>query len=167
LHLVTLAPGQALFLPSGKLHAYLKGVSIEVMANSDNVLRGGLTPKHVDIDELLNVLDFQPVPLKVLTPEPIRYDMKRYPSEADEFELATIDIEGSTGYDSGQRPIAPEILLCTVGKVEMCWGNSENVMQLSKGESVIVPAQVDQYALTGHGTIYKAGLNHRLFGLES
>ena len=58
LNRVTLAPGEALFLPAGNLHAYLSGAGVELMANSDNVLRGGLTPKHVDVPELLRVLDF-------------------------------------------------------------------------------------------------------------
>ena len=58
LNRITLQPGQALYLPGGNLHAYLSGVGIEIMANSDNVLRGGLTPKHVDVAELMRVLDF-------------------------------------------------------------------------------------------------------------
>ena len=62
LNRVTLAPGEALFLPAGNLHAYLSGAGVELMANSDNVLRGGLTPKHVDVPELLRVLDFTAAP---------------------------------------------------------------------------------------------------------
>ena len=60
LNLVVLAPGEALYLPAGNLHAYLSGAGVELMANSDNVLRGGLTSKHVDVAELLRVLDFTP-----------------------------------------------------------------------------------------------------------
>ena len=59
LNVVTLAPGDALFLPAGELHAYLEGTALEIMANSDNVLRGGLTPKHVDVPELLATLVFE------------------------------------------------------------------------------------------------------------
>ncbi|GAA1728797.1 mannose-6-phosphate isomerase, class I [Microcella frigidaquae] len=61
MHTVSLAPGEALYLPAGNLHAYLEGLGIEVMATSDNVLRGGLTSKHVDVDELLRVVDFRPI----------------------------------------------------------------------------------------------------------
>ena len=70
LNRVTLAPGEALYLPAGNLHMYLSGAGVELMANSDNVLRGGLTPKHVDVPELLRVLDFhaEPPPENASTP---------------------------------------------------------------------------------------------------
>ena len=68
LNRVSLAPGEAIFLPAGNLHTYLHGVGLEVMANSDNVLRGGLTPKHVDVPELLRVLDFTPTTEETLRP---------------------------------------------------------------------------------------------------
>ena len=63
LNLVTLSPGEVLYLPAGNIHTYIEGVGIELMAASDNVLRGGLTPKHVDVAELLSVLDFEPLPV--------------------------------------------------------------------------------------------------------
>jgi mannose-6-phosphate isomerase len=66
LNLVVLEPGQALFLPAGYLHAYLEGTGVEIMASSDNVLRGGLTPKHVDVPELLDVLDFHAAPASLV-----------------------------------------------------------------------------------------------------
>ena len=71
LHLLLLAPGEALFLPAGELHAYLEGTALELMANSDNVLRGGLTPKHVDVAELLATLVFEPRPPEILRAPPI------------------------------------------------------------------------------------------------
>lgn len=66
LNRVTLARGEALYLPSGNIHAYLDGLGVELMAASDNVLRGGLTPKHIDVPELVSVLDFTPVPVPYL-----------------------------------------------------------------------------------------------------
>ena len=68
LNRVHLDPGEAIYLPAGNLHAYLRGVGVEVMANSDNVLRGGLTPKHVDVPELLRVLDFTPATEEIVAP---------------------------------------------------------------------------------------------------
>ncbi len=162
LHLVTLDPGQALFLPSGKLHAYLKGVSIEVMANSDNVLRGGLTPKHVDIDELLNVLTFDAPPLDILEPKSIRPASRIYPSRADEFELEAISTDVSLGYDSGERLNSPEILFCIDGAAEIAWGDGASHMALKKGESIIVPADADRYTLDGCAEVFKAGINRRI-----
>ncbi|HEY4152487.1 MAG TPA: mannose-6-phosphate isomerase, class I, partial [Pseudolysinimonas sp.] len=69
MHTVVLHPGEALYLPAGNIHAYLEGVGIELMSASDNVLRGGLTTKHVDVPELLKVLDFRPLPVPYLEPE--------------------------------------------------------------------------------------------------
>lgn len=69
LNLAELVPGEVLFLPAGNIHAYVEGLGIELMAASDNVLRGGLTPKHVDVPELLSVLDFTPLPVPYLAPE--------------------------------------------------------------------------------------------------
>ncbi|MDA3895465.1 MAG: mannose-6-phosphate isomerase, class I, partial [Desulfobacteraceae bacterium] len=92
LNLFCIEPGQALFLPAGELHAYLEGLGIELMANSDNVLRGGLTTKHVDIPELLNVLNFVESDIDILTPSRISDCEKQYPVFAEEFQLSTIDI---------------------------------------------------------------------------
>ena len=73
LELVRLEPGQAIYLGAGNLHAYVEGTGVEIMASSDNVLRGGLTKKHVDVPELLAVLDFDGGPAAVLTPRvPVR-----------------------------------------------------------------------------------------------
>ena len=94
LNRVVLQPGEALFLPAGNLHAYLSGAGVELMANSDNVLRGGLTSKHVDVAELLRVLDFTPRTPPVLRGAPdggwVRYDtdaaeflLRRFESPAD------------------------------------------------------------------------------------
>ena len=91
LHVVRLAPGEAVHLPAGNLHAYLSGAGVELMAASDNVLRGGLTPKHVDVDELLAVLRFEPgVP-----PAPVAKDLgggvTTYDSGEAAFALAVVD----------------------------------------------------------------------------
>lgn len=88
LNRVVLQPGEGMFLDAGNLHAYLSGVGVEIMANSDNVLRGGLTPKHVDVPELLRVLDFRPIDAPVLVPKgpaPAWFD-----TPAPEFRLGAI-----------------------------------------------------------------------------
>ncbi len=166
LHLIRLKPGQALFLPAGRMHAYLRGVAIEVMANSDNVLRGGLTPKHVDVDELLRVLDFRSYPLEVLAPQPIGNQEHRYPSPADEFELSTIRIQVSKDYDSGQRLPAPEILLCVDGKAEIQWEGSSKGMDLVRGESFLVPAALARYRMQGQAILYKAAVHGKVMLAE-
>ena len=87
LNLVRLEPGEAIYLPAGNLHAYLEGTGLEIMASSDNVLRGGLTKKHVDVPELSRVLDFRAGPVDIIRGEEERPFERVYPTSAPEFEL--------------------------------------------------------------------------------
>lgn len=119
LNRISLAPGEAIYLPAGNLHSYLHGVGMEVMANSDNVLRGGLTPKHVDVPELLRVLDFTPVDdVRVGT----RVDGIEtvYQTPAAEFATSVFTLEGedlAREVDAPSHHDGPQILVCTRGAV--------------------------------------------------
>jgi mannose-6-phosphate isomerase len=136
LNRITLEPGQGLYLDAGNLHAYLHGMGIEIMANSDNVLRGGLTPKHVDVPELLRVLDFGSPSVPVLEPEPVTEHEWWYRTPAPEFALSRLEPEA--GDAVVLSPCGPQILLCTAGAVHLeCKGES---LELSPGESVWLPA---------------------------
>lgn len=119
LNRVKLAPGEGIYLPAGNLHAYLHGVGIEVMANSDNVLRGGLTPKHVDVPELLRVLDFKPANKVVVQPESLRGGAELvYDTPAPEFAVSVLNVDGERlGHeiDTPNRHDGPQILLCVEG----------------------------------------------------
>jgi mannose-6-phosphate isomerase len=119
LNRLSLKPGESIYLPAGNLHAYLSGVAVEVMANSDNVLRGGLTPKHVDVPELLRVLDFTPTTEAALRPEMVRDGMELvYETPAPEFALSRLSVDGEElGHqvDAPSRHDGPQILLCTEG----------------------------------------------------
>lgn len=121
LNRITLEPGEGLFLAAGNLHAYLRGVGVEIMANSDNVLRGGLTPKHVDVPELLRVLDFEPLDLPVIQPEALGDGVFRYRTPAPEFVLTRFEL----AEDTDPVPIlsnGPGIALCTHGTVRLFQG---------------------------------------------
>ncbi|WP_066910787.1 mannose-6-phosphate isomerase, class I [Millisia brevis] len=154
LNRVVLQPGEGMFLDAGNLHAYLSGVGVEIMANSDNVLRGGLTPKHVDVPELLRVLDFRPIDASALVPEgpaPAWFD-----TPASEFRLGAIVFDpamtaevgevgkagevgevgkvGGTGEAGGRVPVGadvalpvgrPQIVLCTAGRGLLRSGDAE------------------------------------------
>lgn len=87
---VVLEPGQALYLPPGNLHAYLSGTGVEIMANSDNVLRGGLTAKHVDIPELNRVLDFDPLDVNVMDGMPETGGERTYPVPTAQFSISRL-----------------------------------------------------------------------------
>ena len=157
LNLICLEPGEALFLAAGQLHAYLDGVGIELMANSDNVLRGGLTPKHIDVTELLKVLHFNELNLEILRPQNINPGEFVYESPAEEFVLSTIDLNSNTTFRSKKQRSA-EILLCTDGAADLVDAGSANMISMMKGMSVIVPAAVPGYRINGEATFYKASV---------
>jgi mannose-6-phosphate isomerase len=119
LNRLSLDPGEGIYLPAGNLHTYLRGVGIEVMANSDNVLRGGLTPKHVDVPELLRVLDFTPASEDALRPKNSRDGIELvYDTPAPEFSTSVLGLDDDRlGHevDAPSRHDGPQILLCTEG----------------------------------------------------
>jgi mannose-6-phosphate isomerase len=160
LNLVHLQPGQALFLEQGELHAYLSGVGMELMANSDNVLRGGLTSKHVDVAELMRILSFQEKRLDILLPQKREKHVGVYRTPAREFELSVITLDSGDTY-AGQIDRSAEILLCTSGEHRIAETDSMNPLTLDKGASVLIPAAVPGYTIQGRGVIYRAAVPER------
>ena len=156
LNLLHLQPGQSIFLPAGCLHAYLNGMGVELMANSDNVLRGGLTPKYIDANELLRVLDFQWNSVTMVELETINSQEQRYPSKAAEFELAVLNVSESQPYTIENRAQRPEIMLCKDGSMLIEPASGGKTIELLRGESVFVPAIVDGYRIRGNALLYKA-----------
>jgi mannose-6-phosphate isomerase len=147
LNLVTLAPGEALALGAGNLHAYLEGTGVELMANSDNVLRGGLTPKHVDVPELLRVLDFHDGPVTVVTP--VGAPEAVYPTAFPDFRLSRVEVRGPLTLPR----LGPDVLLCTGGAV------TANSLELTRGASAFAPFSDGPLALDGQGTLFRATVN--------
>ncbi|TWV42612.1 mannose-6-phosphate isomerase, class I [Streptomyces misionensis] len=145
---VRLQPGEALFLGAGVPHAYLSGLGVEIMANSDNVLRCGLTPKHVDVPELLRVVRFEAGDPGVLRPEAAPDGEEVYETPIDEFRLSRYVLpEGGTARDLTRD--TAQILLCTAGSVRA--GEHE----LGPGRSVFVPAG-EKAEISGAGTVFRA-----------
>jgi mannose-6-phosphate isomerase len=164
LNLIRLEPQQAMYLPAGELHGYLEGVGIELMANSDNVLRGGLTPKHIDVQELLAVLNFTDGEVNILSPENLTPGEAIYSTEAEEFVLSVIKINKAAPFSS-PRDRSVEMLMCTEGEVSVTDLRAGDITRLTRGISIIVPAAVEQYRIEGDGILYKAavpvGKGHR------
>ena len=157
LNLVCLKPGEAMFLPAGELHAYLAGVGIELMANSDNVLRGGLTPKYIDVQELLNVLNFEEREINILLATEIDECECAYESLAEEFFLSVISVKEEISYHSADRR-SVEIILCTDGAATITdLGRNDNVF-VERGKSIIIPSVVEKYRIEGSATFYKAAV---------
>jgi mannose-6-phosphate isomerase len=142
LNRISLAPGEGIYLPAGNLHTYLHGVGFEVMANSDNVLRGGLTPKHVDVPELLRVLDFTPTDELVIRPEVTSDGFElAYDTPAPEFAVSVLSLEGELlGHevDAPARHDGPQVLLCTEGSAQVHAKSS--VLTLERGAAAWVAA---------------------------
>jgi len=155
LNLVRLKPQQAMYLPAGELHGYLEGVGIELMANSDNVLRGGLTPKHIDVQELLTVLNFTDGDLNILGPENLAFGEAIYSTEAEEFVLSVMRLNKGAPFSS-PRNRSVEIMICTEGEVSVTDLSAGDITNLTRGISIIVPAAVEQYRIEGEATLYKA-----------
>ena len=141
---VVLAPGEALFLDSGCLHAYLGGTAVELMADSDNVVRGGLTSKHVDAAALVQIVDGAASEPPVQRPEP-RGGVVTYRTAAAEFSLRRLDVDGSSGLAAG-----PAVLLCTEGCVEA------NGVTLDRGAAAWSGAAEPHVAFEGRGTVFCA-----------
>ncbi|MFD7966394.1 mannose-6-phosphate isomerase, class I [Streptomyces zaomyceticus] len=148
LNRVRLQPGEALYLGAGVPHAYLEGLGVEIMANSDNVLRCGLTPKHVDVPELLRVVRFEPADPSVLRPEASPSGEEVYDTPIDEFRLSRfVRPEGAAPTDLTSP--TPQILLAVAGRPKA------GEVPLAPGESVFVPAG-ESAELTGTGTVFRA-----------
>ncbi len=157
LNLVDLSPGEAIYVPAGELHAYLSGVGVEIMASSDNVLRGGLTPKHMDIPELLNVVNFTANP--VIKQRPLADDdfERVYETPADEFQLSLIVLKDRERFTSRKKR-SVEILICMEGEGLIEELDGGRALPLKKGMSIIVPSAVPVYAVSGNITLYKGGV---------
>jgi mannose-6-phosphate isomerase len=136
---VELASGEAMYLPAGKLHTYLRGIAVEISANSDNVLRGGLTAKHIDVPELLRVLDFSPGELPIQRGEQIGTHETAYCTPAEEFRLTRLEWADGDSIPMCLHSSWPQILLCTQGSAELCSLDGSSVM-VHRGGSVWLAA---------------------------
>ena len=129
-----LAPGEAVFLPAGNLHAYLSGAGVEVMGSSDNVLRGGLTSKYVDLAALIEVLDFCDGRIPILHPV-LGPGGLRYPVPVPDFDLTRCQLDAGSG---SLTTAGPQILLCADGVARLRSAGQE--LLLTKGHSAFLPA---------------------------
>ncbi len=151
MNLVRLRPGQAVFLPAGVLHAYLEGFGVEALADSDNVLRGGLTPKHIDVPELLDVLDPTPGKPTVLDPE-CEGAERAYAVPAREFRLSRVDVARSSPVDL-RAVRGPQVLCTTAGTVTVEQAGA--ILDLPPGRSAYLSASDAPIRMSGHGSVHR------------
>ena len=139
LNRLQLKPGEALFLGPGNLHSYLSGTGVEVMGASDNVIRGGLTNKAIDVEELLRILRFEVLADPVLSPVEGPPGQWRYPTPEAPFVVWRLDISETMVHTAGTR----ELLLCTDGDAGV----------LHRGEAAYL-APRDKVEFEGVGTVF-------------
>ena len=152
LNRITLGPGEGIFLSAGNLHAYLRGVGLEVMANSDNVLRGGLTPKHVDVPELLRVLNFNPTTESQLRAQTHPDGLASfYDTPTAEFAASMLTLgDDQIGHevDAPSRHDGPQILLCVEGATAV--HGKGGALTLTRGAAAWVAADDAPIRLVAH-----------------
>ncbi|WP_109209948.1 MULTISPECIES: mannose-6-phosphate isomerase, class I [Microbacterium] len=153
MNLVTLRRGEGLFVPAGVLHAYLEGLGVELMAASDNVLRGGLTPKHVDAAELVSVLDPTPSMPPVITPRTLGDGIRRYDVPVADFALLAV-APTSEGVDV---PLdGPAIALATAGAPRLAARTTDSSAALAPGDAVLVTPDEGGVRVSGEGQLFIA-----------
>ncbi|MEO3780847.1 mannose-6-phosphate isomerase, class I [Micromonospora sp. B11E3] len=150
---VRLAPGEAIWMPAGNLHAYLRGTGVEIMAASDNVLRGGLTPKRVDVDELLRVLRFEVLDDPVVAPLPVAPGVVRWPAPVEDFALYGVRV-ADPGTPVRLAVPGPRVVLCGSGRLSVDDGTGP--LTLAAGQAAIGPADAGPLLLAGAGEAYVA-----------
>jgi mannose-6-phosphate isomerase len=143
---VTLGAGESLYLPAGNIHAYLDGLGVELMAASDNVLRGGLTPKYVDVPELIDVLDFTPLPVPYLVPASV--DGASLFAPPADFQL--VHVTGPSTFTLS----GPGIAICTAGSFVVTGAAASATV--SRGEAVFVTPDEARLEFAGIGTLFLA-----------
>lgn len=156
LNYVRLEPGEAIYLPAGNLHTYLSGFGIEAQANSDNTLRGGLTPKHIDVPELLRLLDFSDADATIIDPDRIRAGLESWPCPAREFRLdrATVTAAMPVVLEDGA---GPSILLVTGGTLTASTAGAS--VELQRGQAAYRPAADPPVTLSGQGVAFVVTIN--------
>ena len=150
---VTLQPGEALFVPAGSVHAYISGLGVEVMASSDNVLRAGLSAKHIDVPEMLACVDYVAAPPVRPAPEYLSRATRAYYAPVDDFELMVTTVVAA----DGRLPVpgrGPRILLAVEGAMTLV--TQADTQTLAQGEAVFVGADERSLSVEGEGTLVQA-----------
>jgi mannose-6-phosphate isomerase len=154
MNLVTLRRGEGVYVPAGVLHAYLEGLGVEIMAASDNVLRGGLTPKHVDVPELLGVLDPTPGPAPVVRPDRLDDGVFGYSTPAPDFALRRA--VASTDGTAATLPLdGIAVVVATAGNPTVSGASGASVA-LTPGQAVVVTPDEERLTVSGAGEVFVA-----------
>ncbi len=155
LNIFTLKPGEALFQGPGILHAYVEGTGIELMANSDNVLRGGMTPKYKNKEELLKILTFTDKKQQILDGEEEQPCVYCYNTPAEEFILKRLLLKDNCTVSMNERG-SVEIIICIKGSGT--FRSADQVVSFTRGDSFMIPADIPSYTMRGSGECFIASV---------
>jgi mannose-6-phosphate isomerase len=157
LNLLHLQTGQAVYVEPGIVHAYLGGFGIELMANSDNVVRAGLSNRHVDIPEFIRILRYNEIHVESMDPREIAEGKEVYQTSSRDFRLYRVRLSADLRYvSSGNRAV--EIMICIDGRAVIRYGTDGDYVHANRGDSFLIPAEVSRYVLEGEGTFFIAGV---------
>jgi mannose-6-phosphate isomerase len=151
LNFIQLAPGEAIYLPAGNLHAYLSGLGLEVMAASDNVIRGGLTSKHIDKAELRNITDFSELAEPKVSLKKLAEGLVEYPVSASEFRVYRAQISGANLLADIDLPAAA-VIVCVSGEIAV--GTSLEEREVLKKGDVVFVSEAKKFSLSGSGDAF-------------
>ena len=154
-NLLQLKKGEAVYQAAGVPHAYLEGQNVEIMSNSDNVLRGGLTRKHMDAGELLKHVRFEATDYKILTGEKLKGE-RIYRTNAPDFELGAYELE--PGKEAGFTASTAEMLLLTEGKLEIAGGDETILLQPGSPAALALPGHPVRLRAMEKTTVYRASV---------
>jgi len=146
--------GEGVFVPAGMPHAYLSGLGVEVMLASDNVLRGGLTPKHIDIEELTKVLVFETTEPELVKTKTLAVGFEKFDLPTPEFDFYRATV-GSANLLADINLPGDAIVLCTEGSVALSNSQAEREV-LNNGEAAFMAGDARAFSLSGNGTVFIA-----------
>ncbi|MCF2706970.1 mannose-6-phosphate isomerase, class I [Arcanobacterium haemolyticum] len=153
---VTLRPGEAIFIPAGMVHAYLSGLAVEIMASSDNVLRAGLTPKHMDVPELLRIVQGHAAPPMRIAPERVSKNTSTFYVPVDDFELSVVQLHDANTWEKAAVHSGPRTVLCLDGAAQLDAGGER--LLLNAGQAAFVPDSDGRLNVRGFGRLVVASV---------
>lgn len=155
-NLVYLKKGEGIFQDAGVPHAYLEGQNVEIMASSDNVLRGGLTNKHVDVKELLKHVKCEPTHVRIISGEQISDAEKMYSTSAPDFQLSVFELK--RGEAVSFTPVTAEVLLLTEGNAELNNGSGPLKLQIGNPSAIVLPGKEVKLSSVPGATVFRASV---------
>jgi mannose-6-phosphate isomerase len=155
-NLVHLKKGEGIFQDAGVPHAYLEGQNVEIMASSDNVLRGGLTNKNIDVNEVLKHVKCEPTHVRILSGEEVSSHEKAYKTSAPDFQLSVFELKA--GDTVSFSPVTAEIILLTEGNAELDNGNSQVKLEPGHPSAIVFPGKEVKLGSNDGATVFRASV---------